>query len=40
MARLASDLADGTWHDRHGHLLDLDELDPGIRLVVSPGASA
>jgi SAM-dependent methyltransferase len=33
--RLASDLASGAWHERHGHLLELDELDLGYRLVVS-----
>lgn len=37
MARLARDLEDGTWHDRHGHLLALDEIDAGYRLAVSPG---
>jgi SAM-dependent methyltransferase len=35
LARLASDLADGTWAARWGHLLDLDELDCGYRLVVA-----
>jgi SAM-dependent methyltransferase len=34
MERLRADLADGTWHARHGHLLGLDSIDGGIRLVV------
>lgn len=34
VARLAADLESGRWHDRYGHLLDLDELDAGYRLVV------
>jgi hypothetical protein len=33
--RLRRHLEDGTWHERHGHLLDLDELDCGYRLVVA-----
>lgn len=33
--RLAADLASGVWHERHGDLLDLDELDTGARLLVS-----
>ncbi len=33
--RLADDLASGKWHDRHGHLLDLDHIDAGYRLVVA-----
>jgi hypothetical protein len=33
--RLASDLADGTWDRRYGHLRDLREFDAGYRLVVS-----
>ena len=37
MARLAADLADGTWRRRHSHLLELDEYDAGLRVVVSPG---
>ncbi|HRW37616.1 MAG: class I SAM-dependent methyltransferase [Acidimicrobiales bacterium] len=37
MARLAADLADGSWHRRHGHLLDRAELDTGFRLVVAEG---
>jgi SAM-dependent methyltransferase len=34
MELLRSDLADGTWHRRHGHLLALDSVDAGLRLVV------
>ena len=33
--RLEDDLASGEWHRRHADLLTLDELDTGIRLVVS-----
>ena len=33
--RLQQDLADGTWHDRYGGLLHLDELDCGYRIVVN-----
>ena len=37
VARGASaDLDDGTWDARNGALRDLDELDVGMRLVVSP----
>ncbi len=39
MDRLARDLEDGTSYGRHGHLLDLDELDIGYRLAVSSGPS-
>ena len=35
MRRLADDLASGVWHQRYGHLLDLDELDCGYRIVVA-----
>jgi SAM-dependent methyltransferase len=35
MGRLADDLATGRWHRTHGHLMDLDELDVGYRLVVA-----
>jgi SAM-dependent methyltransferase len=35
LARLRADLADGTWHRRHGSLLTLPELDIGYRLVVA-----
>lgn len=36
-AKLAVDLADGTWHRRHGHLLEQTEADYGYRLVVAGG---
>ncbi len=29
------DLGDGSWHERHGQLRELDELDVGLRLVVA-----
>lgn len=35
MARLARDLADGTWHERNAELEALGELDAGFRLVVA-----
>ncbi|MCB1057909.1 MAG: class I SAM-dependent methyltransferase [Acidobacteria bacterium] len=35
LARLARDLETGAWNERHGHLLALDELDLGYRLVVT-----
>lgn len=35
MARLEADLATGAWAERHGALLELDELDLGYRLVVA-----
>lgn len=34
VARLASDLASGAWHERHRELLGRDEVDLGYRLVV------
>jgi len=34
MEKLRGDLEDGTWQGRHGHLLDLDSIDGGLRLVV------
>jgi SAM-dependent methyltransferase len=34
MEQLRRDLEDGTWHRRHGHLLDLDSIDGGFRLVM------
>ncbi|MHB1139893.1 MAG: SAM-dependent methyltransferase, partial [Microthrixaceae bacterium] len=37
MARLARDLENGAWQDRHADLRDLDEIDAGYRLVVAPG---
>lgn len=33
LERLESDLRDGSWHERYGHLLDLDEFDCGLRIV-------
>lgn len=35
LARLASDLTDGTWHERNREVLGLDELDIGYRLIVA-----
>lgn len=35
LERLAEDLRTGRWHDRYGHLLDLDHIDGGFRLVIS-----
>jgi SAM-dependent methyltransferase len=35
MAALRADLESGEWHRRNGHLLALDELDLGYRLVVA-----
>jgi len=35
MDRLERDLADGTWNAKYGHLLDLDEVDLGYRLVIA-----
>ncbi len=35
MARLASDLDDGSWQRRHADLMALDERDLGYRLIVS-----
>lgn len=35
LARLRSDLADGSWDRRHPHLLTLEELDLGYRLIVA-----
>lgn len=34
-ARLREDLASGHWARRYGHLLNLDELDAGYRLIVT-----
>lgn len=33
--RLAADLESGAWEERYGHLREMDELDVGLRLVVS-----
>ena len=35
MARLSADLVSGRWRQRYGHLLALDELDLGYRIVVA-----
>jgi SAM-dependent methyltransferase len=35
LERLAADLESGAWESRNGHLRELDELDVGLRLVVS-----
>jgi len=35
VATLERDLADGTWHERHGHLLGREASDQGARLVVA-----
>jgi SAM-dependent methyltransferase len=37
MARLATDLADGTWRREHHDLVLRDEIDAGYRIVVSTG---
>lgn len=39
VARLRRDLEDGTWHRRHGHLLDEREIDLGYRLVIARGGT-
>ena len=39
IARLAADLDSGEWERRNGHLLELDELDLGYRLVVGERAA-
>ncbi|HWE67241.1 MAG TPA: class I SAM-dependent methyltransferase [Acidimicrobiales bacterium] len=42
MTRLREDLASGTWHRDHAHLLQMESLDAGLRLVVageSPASS-
>ena len=33
--RLAADLKSGAWDERYGHLRGMNELDVGLRLVVS-----
>lgn len=35
LKELASDIETGAWEDRYGHLLELDTLDVGYRLVVT-----
>jgi hypothetical protein len=37
MRRLRADLDSGEWHRRWGHLLTLDELDLGYRVIVARG---
>jgi hypothetical protein len=34
MEQLRTDIEDGAWQRRHGHLLVLDSVDGGLRLVV------
>ena len=36
-AALAADLRDGTWHERHGDLLERSEADFGYRLAIAEG---
>jgi len=33
MGQLADDLASGAWNERYGELLDLAEMDYGLRLI-------
>jgi len=35
LRQLSDDLQSGAWHERYGRLLDLDEMDIGIRLIVA-----
>ncbi|HEY6316174.1 MAG TPA: methyltransferase domain-containing protein [Streptosporangiaceae bacterium] len=35
MTRLSGDLASGEWRRKYGHLLELDELDLGYRVIVA-----
>lgn len=35
LSRLAADLDDGSWYERHAHLLDQERADYGYRLVVA-----
>lgn len=35
LERLRADLTSGAWHARHGHLLDMEALDLGYRLVIA-----
>jgi len=39
LARLHSDLANGAWTRRHGHLLRLSEIDLGYRVIIGRSAS-
>jgi SAM-dependent methyltransferase len=38
IARLEADLRSGAWHERNGHLLDVEALDLGYRLLVASGS--
>ncbi len=40
LRRLAADIQNGSWRDRHRTLLDLDELDLGYRLIVAERGAA
>ena len=40
VAAIQSDLEDGTWDRRHGHLRELREYDAGLRLLVNTPARA
>jgi len=35
VSEVARDLTNGVWEERYGYLRSLDELDVGLRLVVS-----
>jgi hypothetical protein len=35
LERLRTDLFSGAWERRHGHLLDIDSVDYGYRIVVA-----
>jgi SAM-dependent methyltransferase len=37
LERLRADLDSGAWHERNGHLLELDAVDLGYRLVIADG---
>ncbi len=40
LARLHSDLENGTWEQRHGHLLQQSDYDLGYRLVIAAGVGS
>lgn len=40
LRRLENDLDSGLWHGRHGHLLGLDTIDAGYRLVTTVSSQA
>ena len=40
LRRLENDLDSGVWHGRHGHLLGLDTIDAGYRLVTTVSSQA